>query len=210
MILGITGAFGCGKSATLTTFSARGWHTFDADRLCHELYAEPGGVLAREFAARWGERVLTQEGTVDRHRLGAIVFSDETELNFLTSKLYPELSRKLDDRIASCRESGEDGAFELPLLFETGWEDKFDRIAAIWSAPEIRHTRLREQRNFSEEEIHLREARQFSADAKLERADFGLINNDGLAELERQIDRLIQILHKYEHPRETTNFLHRP
>ena len=67
-------------------------------------------------------------------------------------------------------------------------------VAAVWAAPEIRHARLREQRKFSEDEIRLREARQLPADAKLERADFGVINNDGLAELELQIGRLVRLL----------------
>ena len=175
MILGVTGAFGCGKSAVLAAFAAHGWRTADADHLCHELYAEPEGPLARQFAARWGREVLT-------------------ELEFLTGTLYPELSRKLDGLIADCRRAGEDGAFELPLLYEAGYGDKFDRVAAVWAAPEIRHARLREQRKFSEDEIRLREARQLPADAKLERADFGVINNDGLAELELQIGRLVRLL----------------
>ena len=194
MILGVTGAFGCGKSAVLAAFAAHGWRTADADHLCHELYAEPEGPLARQFAARWGREVLTPEGAVDRRRLGAIVFADRTELEFLTGTLYPELSRKLDGLIADCRRAGVDGAFELPLLYEAGYGDKFDRVAAVWAAPEIRHTRLREQRKFSEDEIRLREARQLPADAKLERADFGVINNDGLAELELQICRLVRLL----------------
>lgn len=102
MILGVTGAFGCGKSAVLAAFAAHGWRTADADHLCHELYAEPEGPLARQFAARWGREVLTPEGAVDRRRLGAIVFADRTELEFLTGTLYPELSRKLDGLIADC------------------------------------------------------------------------------------------------------------
>ena len=120
MILGVTGAFGCGKSAVLAAFAAHGWRTADADHLCHELYAEPEGPLARQFAARWGREVLTPEGAVDRRRLGAIVFADRTELEFLTGTLYPELSRKLDVLIADCRRAGEDGWFELPLLYEGG------------------------------------------------------------------------------------------
>lgn len=64
MILGVTGAFGCGKSAVLAAFAAHGWRTADADHLCHELYAEPEGPLARQFAARWGREVLTPEGAV--------------------------------------------------------------------------------------------------------------------------------------------------
>ncbi len=194
MILGVTGAFGCGKSAVLAAFAARGWRTADADRICHELYADPEGEPARKFAARWGAEILTPEGAVDRRRLGEIVFSDKEELDYLTGVLYPELSRKLDELIAGCRRDGANGAFELPLLFEAGYEKKFDRIVAVWAAPAIRYARLRSQRNYSDEEIRRREVRQLMADVKMERADYALINNDGLQGLEMQLNRLIESL----------------
>lgn len=191
MILGVTGAFGCGKSAVLSAFSARGWRTVDADRICHEFYADPEGEAARKFAARWGAEILTPEGAVDRRRLGEIVFADQEELDFLTGVLYPELSRRLDELIAGCRREGANGVFELPLLFEAGYEKKFDRIVAVWAAPAIRYARLRSRRNYSDGEIRRREARQLSADVKMERADYALINNGGFRELELQLDRLI-------------------
>ena len=194
MILGITGAFGCGKSSVLAAFSARGWRTADAYTLCHELYAEPGGAMARKLAERCGNGILTEEGAVNRRRVGEIVFEDPGELEFLTELLYPELSRKLESLIGGCRREGADGAFEIPLLFEAGYEGKFDRVAAVWAAPEIRRARLREHRNFTDQEIRRREARQLFADAKLERADFALINNGDLRELELQVERLIPVL----------------
>jgi len=192
MILGVTGAFGCGKSAVLAAFAARGWRTADADRICHELYADPEGEPARKFAARWGTEILTPEGAVDRRKLSEIVFADKEELDYLTGVLYPELSLKLDELIVGCRRDGADGAFELPLLFEAGYEKKFDRIVAVWAAPAIRYERLRGQRNYSDEEIRRREVRQLMADVKMERADYAIINNDGFGELEMQLDRLIQ------------------
>ena len=194
MILGITGAFGCGKSAVLAAFAAHGWRTADADTLCHELYAEPGGAMARQLAERWGKRILTAEGAVDRRKVGEIVFEKPEELVFLTELLYPELERKLDTLIGDCRRDGADGAYELPLLYEAGYEGKFDCVAAVWAAPEIRRARLREHRNFTELEIRQREARQLFADAKLERADFALINNGELRELELQVEHLVATL----------------
>ncbi|MDR0933217.1 MAG: dephospho-CoA kinase [Victivallales bacterium] len=191
MILGITGAFGCGKSSVLAAFAARAWRTFDADLLCHELYAESGGVLAQKLAQRWGSDTLTATGAVDRRKVGKIVFENSAELEFLTGLIYPELSRKLDELIADCRQEHADGVFEIPLLYEVNYEKKFDCVAAIWAKANIRHDRLKAQRNFSDTEIRQREARQLSADAKLERASFALINNGGFHELELQVERLI-------------------
>lgn len=183
------------RAQCLRRLPPHGWRTADADHLCHELYAEPEGPLARQFAARWGREVLTPEGAVDRRRLGAIVFADRTELEFLTGTLYPELSRKLDR--ADCRlPGGPERTARLSFrscmkpatgINSTGWPRSGPRRKSG-------HARLREQRKFSEDEIRLREARQLPADAKLERADFGVINNDGLAELELQIGRLVRLL----------------
>lgn len=194
MILGVTGAFGCGKSSVLALFAAHGWRTADSDSLCHELYATPGGTIADRLAERWGEKILMANGAVDRRKVGGIVFENPKELEFLTELLYPELFRTIEELIRSCRRNGVDGAFEIPLLYETGYEGKFDRVVAVWAAPEIRHARLREHRNFTDLEIRWREARQLSADAKLERADFALINNGDTRELELQVNRLISAL----------------
>jgi len=135
MILGITGAFGCGKSSVLAVFSARGWRTADADRLCHELYAG-GSELAADLVKRWGAGILLPSGEVDRRRLASIVFEDQAELDALTALLYPRLAGRLDLFIDECRRDGTDAAIEIPLLYEAGLDEKFDAVAAVWSAPD--------------------------------------------------------------------------
>ena len=191
MILGITGAFGCGKSSVLAAFSARGWRTADADQICHGFYG-PGGPLAAALTARWGRGILLESGEADRRKLAALVFADPAELEALTAMVYPLLSERLDDFISDCRRDNANAAIEIPLLYEADLAEKFDAVAAVWSAPEIRRERLRRKWNFSDEEIHRREARQLAADLKLERADYGLINNGTPEELSQQIDLLLR------------------
>ncbi len=194
MILGITGSFGCGKSAVLSIFAARNWRTADADRICHELYDAPPPELTAALRGRWAERPFDTSGRIERSKLAGIVFADPVELEALTALVYPLLNRKLDDFIACCRRDDADAAIEIPLLYETGFENKFDRTVAVWAAPELRRRRLCERRHFTPENIADRERRQLAPDLKLERADAGLINNGTRAELERQIDRLINQL----------------
>ncbi len=190
MILGITGAFGCGKSSVLAVFAARNWRTADADRICHKFYAADG-PLAGKLAERWGKAILLGSGEVDRGKLAAIVFADSAELDALIAMVYPLLADELDRLIGECRRDSIDAAIEIPLLYEADLAGKFDAVAAVWSAPEIRRERLRRKRNFDDAEIRRREARQLAADLKLERADYGLINNGPAEELERQINLLI-------------------
>ena len=191
MILGITGAIGCGKSAALTAFAAHNWRTADADQLCHELYADPDSEPVRAMARRWGRGILTQDGTPDRRKIAQIVFADPDELAQLTAMLYPALQRKIFDLTAQWRAEKTNGALEIPLLYEAGISFGVDHVAVLWATAEIRHARLRQYRNFTDSEIRLREARQLDPDEKLERADFALINNGPREELELQICELI-------------------
>ena len=109
------------------------------------------------------------------------------ELKKLTGLLYPELDRRLDEQIRMCREKNINGAFEIPLLFEKDYTNRFDAVLSVWGASEVRHGRLKNMRNFSDEEISRRESQQMPSDEKLERADFALINNGSRELLHKQI-----------------------
>ncbi len=196
MILGLTGAIGGGKSTALSAFAAAGAEVHDADRLCHEFYRDPDSELVRELANRWGNRIFTATGEVDRSRIGEIVFADQSELDFLTGLIYPELERRMTAAIAAARRRPENmTVWEVPLLFELGWERVFDATVGIWTEPALRHARLR-TRGLAAEEILRREARQWPAERKLERADYALINNGSAAYLQMQCVELLKILNR--------------
>ena len=192
MILGITGAIGCGKSTACGHFVQRGWRLFDADRSCHALYAHIDSPLSKEICRKWGRECFASDGSVDRKVLAAKVFASEKELKELTAMLYPALFAEMESCIARARREKVNMLCEVPLLFECGSCKYFDRTAVIWCTRELRHERLRKFRNFTEEEIIAREARQWPADKKLEAADTAFINNGGPEFLYRQIDDFIK------------------
>ena len=192
MILGLTGAIGCGKSTACACFHRLGWALFDADRACHELYADPASPLCAAVRERWGGGCFTAEGTIDRKALAERVFSSEEELGKLTSMLYPALFGRMEREIAAARREKKNMLCEVPLLFECGCEKYFDMTASVWSTPEIRHERLRKFRGFTSGEIARREAKQWSAERKLEAADTAFINNGDPGFLYRQIDVFIK------------------
>lgn len=187
MILGITGSIGAGKSTVREEFSALGWRFFDADSICHDIYASPEGEFFTGITSFFGTDIVSPEGTIDRKKLAAKVFGQPENLQKLTSLLYPELDRRLDEAIASCRTQNVHGAFEIPLLYEKDYQTKFDAVLTVWSASEIRHKRLIGKRNFTKEDILRREKEQLPADKKLDRADFALINNGSRELLRKQI-----------------------
>lgn len=192
MILGLTGAIGCGKSTACSCFVKRNWRLFDADKCCHELYADTRGVFCRKIRETWGDGCFAADGKIDRKALAQQVFASEKELEKLTAMLYPELFGRMASEIAAARAEKADLLCEVPLLFECGTEKYFDRTAVVWCNKEIRHKRLCLYRNFTPEEIGAREARQWSAEKKLEAADIAFINNGGPEFLDRQIDEFIK------------------
>ena len=187
MILGITGSFGAGKSTVREEFSALGWHFFDADKVCHDIYSSRDGEFFTRIVDIWESDIIAPDGSIDRKKLAGKVFGKPDELAKLTALLYPELDRRLEEQIIFCREKNINGAFEIPLLFEKNYTNRFDAVLSVWGASEIRHERLKTMRHFSDEEISRRESQQMPSDEKLERADFALINNGSRELLHKQI-----------------------
>ena len=148
MILGLTGAIGCGKSTACNYFVKRGWRLFDADRCCHDLYADTDGIFCRKIRETWGDECFGSDGKIDRKALAQKVFASEKELGKLTSMLYPELFGQMESEIRKAKEAGENLLCEVPLLFECATEKYFDRTAVVWCNREIRHKRLCLFRNF--------------------------------------------------------------
>ena len=193
MILGVTGSIGCGKSTVLGLFAAAKWRTIDADSVCRHLYDDPAGEFAAACREHWGDAFFT-DGAFDRAKIAAVVFRDPEALRRLTGLIYPHLERKLDEFIAAARRDGVNAAVEVPLLYESGMEKRFEAVLTVWAPEALRHERLRKFRHFDEAEIRRREARQMAADEKLERADYALINSGSAADLEAQFKSLLSRL----------------
>ena len=190
--IGLTGAAGCGKSTVLKIFQELGWKTVDADAVCASLHVDPGSGIHPLLRERWGDHVITADGTTDKRAVAAIVFADEVERKWLEQIIHPFIGRKLEEQLA--HSFPEDRVIlEIPLLFECGWEKLTDRTIAVWSPPGEQMKRLLE-RGWSREHAEYRIRSQFSADRKLELADYGIINDSGMDTLRRQCEELNRCL----------------
>ena len=143
----ITGGIGAGKSEALAAFARCGAAVSSSDEIVHRLLREDEQVKAA-LRERWGERVFGVDGTPDRRAIGEIVFESRDELAWLEALLHPrvaaeylrwrdELSR-LDDPPRVC-------ATEVPLLYETGAESRFDAVVVITAPEEVRRGRAGER-----------------------------------------------------------------
>lgn len=185
---GLTGAVAAGKSEALAALERLGAATLSSDAVVHELLASER--VRDLLVARWGEEVAPG-GTVDRSRVGELVFSRPEELEWLEATLHPLVG----ERILAWREALPEGTrlavVEVPLLFETGMERHFDVTIAVVAPDEVRADRAG-MRGTSELEGRAR--RQLSQAEKASRADYVVRNDRGIAELEAELERIVRDL----------------
>ncbi|NGO69583.1 dephospho-CoA kinase [Streptomyces boncukensis] len=183
--VGLTGGIGAGKSEVSRLFAAYGAVIVDADRIAREV-VEPGTRGLAAVVAEFGEEVLAPDGTLDRPKLGALVFSDTDRLAALNAIVHPlvgERSAELE------RQAGEDAVVvhDVPLLAENGLGPLYDVVVVVDASPQTRLDRLVRLRGMEEGEARARMAAQATPEERRAVADI-VIDNDGpLEALEPQV-----------------------
>jgi dephospho-CoA kinase len=188
LTIGLTGGIAAGKSTALAAFERLGAATISSDEVVHELLeSEP---LLGRLTERWGDDVAP-DGTIDRARVGEIVFADPEQLAWLESQVHPLVGERIGAFLGSLPEGTELAVVEVPLLFESGMEGVFDTSVAVVTSDEVRSARA-EARGHAL--VGEREARQLDQGEKAERAEH-VIENDGTPEdLERALSALVEKL----------------
>lgn len=190
-VIGLTGGIGCGKSLAAQYFAELGALVIDADQLARSAI-ERGSQGFDEVVSFFGDSILTN-GEIDRRALGELIFKDSEAKKRLESIVHPFVRREFEEAVASLK-SDETLIYEIPLLVETGTQDRFDLVVTVESSLENRISRLR-QRGMHISEIEGRIASQATREQRIEVADF-LIENDGSEdELLRQVENIWDSLH---------------
>src|SRR5580704_12682884 len=168
----LTGGIATGKSHVLERLRRRGVPCLDADALAHGVEAA-GTEATQAIAARFGPGVLAPDGSVDRTKLGPIVFADRAARRDLEGIVHPGVYRAIAAGLRAFELTGSPGlaVVDIPLLDETGHAAAFDAVIATVCPPEVQLARLVE-RGMSEAEARQRLAAQLPADEKAARATF--------------------------------------
>jgi len=177
LAVAITGGIGAGKSAALEAFARHGAATRSSDEIVHGLLRDDPDVR-RAVVERFGTDVIGPDG-VDRAAVARVVFNDPHELDWLEELLHPRVVQEHDawrEELARTENPPAVTVTEVPLLYETGGEKRFDAVVVITASPEVRAQRrpiadTREQRLLSEEE-------------KVRLADYSYVNEGTLEELD--------------------------
>lgn len=186
--VGLTGGIGAGKSEVSRLLVSYGAVLIDADKIAREV-VEPGTPGLAAVVEAFGEDVLAADGTLDRPKLGSIVFADAARLATLNAIVHPLVGAR------SAELEGGAGAdavviHDVPLLTENGLAPLYDLVVVVDASPETQLDRLVRLRGMTEDEARARMAAQASREQRLAIADL-VIDNDGpLEALEPQVRKI--------------------
>ncbi|WP_326752107.1 dephospho-CoA kinase [Streptomyces hirsutus] len=185
LTVGLTGGIGAGKSEVSRLLVECGAVLIDADRIAREVVA-PGTPGLTAVVEAFGEEILTEDGSLDRPRLGAIVFADKERLALLNSIVHPLVgarSRELEEAAA------EDAVVvhDVPLLTENGLASLYDLVIVVDASTETQLERLVGRRGMSEEDARARMAAQATREQRRKIADIVIDNDVSLDELTRRV-----------------------
>ena len=189
-IYGLTGGVGMGKSAAAKLIEEMGVPVVDSDVLAREVVA-PGEWALAEIAEQFGAEFLAGDGRLDREKMAAEVFGNETAMEKLEAIIHPRVRERWKKGIAEWRvQETPVGVVVIPLLFEVGVGDEFDEVLCVACSANTQRERLR-QRGWDEEQIAGRIAAQMGIAEKIELADHVLWNEGRIELLRDQITRIL-------------------
>jgi dephospho-CoA kinase len=195
--VGLTGSIATGKSFVSGVLAGLGCHVVDADELARRV-VEPGtrglGAVVEEF----GAEVLGADGTLDRARLGALVFGDARRRERLNSILHPLIIAEQDAVLRRWEEEDPRGVavVDAALLIESGGYRRFDKLVVVHCRPEEQLERLMRRNSLSREEAERRVAAQIPQEEKLRYADFSIDTSGSFEETRARTEEVFRALRR--------------
>lgn len=194
-IYGLTGGIAAGKSTVLQMFVDHGFEVFDADSVAREVVV-PGSVGLTQITEQFGQQILLADGTLDRSKLGSIVFGHPDQLQKLNNITRPLIKKRILKTVSTVKKSSKStiAIFEIQLLFEGDYAQYFDGVISLYVKPDVQLQRLMKRNNLTKKVALERINSQMSMDQKKRLADFVIDNSGDLKQLENEFDRLISQL----------------
>lgn len=181
MKVAVTGGIGAGKSEFMRAVKELGIRTYSADEINAELLRDKGYIekLSEAFP------LAVKDGKVDKSVLREEVFSDEKKRKTLNALAHPEIRRKIEEITG-------DAVIEVPLLFESGMTDLFDRVIVVTAGEDVRISRIVSTRNISKDLAKNIIKNQTTDDERIKRADYVAINDGTRKDLYEQAKNIIK------------------
>ena len=187
LTIGLTGGIGSGKSTAAKILAEFGAPIIDADKVAHTTYA-PDGAAYDAVIAAFGAEIVAVDRTIDRKKLGAIVFGNPERLNKLTSIVWPATFKSIRAQLDGLRASGEKMpvVVEAAILIEASWQPLCDEIWLVRASRQAVIDRIERQRGLKPAETEARIRAQLSDDERAKHASL-VIDNDGSLDTLREV-----------------------
>ena len=187
-ILGLTGGIATGKSTVSRYFFEKGYAVVDADVVARRV-VEPGTEGLANIVAQFGTEIIQTDGTLNREKLGAMIFADAEKRETLNNLLSAQIRRAIMADTATLVNANQPLiVLDIPLLYEAGYETHCDAVMVVYTTEEVQRKRLMGRNNLSEEEALNRIASQEPIEAKKNRADIVIDNNGTLNDTYEQVE----------------------
>jgi dephospho-CoA kinase len=171
--VGLTGSIAVGKSFVVSVFAELGCVTFDADRIAHGVM-EPGQAAYEDIVREFGRGVLADDATIDRAKMGAIVFADAERRNRLNQIVHPRVIEEQNRLLEEVRAKDPKAIaiIDAALMIESGGYKRFDKLIVVFCDREKQVERLMRRNQLTREDAERRIAAQMSSDEKRRYADY--------------------------------------
>ena len=191
LTIGLTGGIGSGKSTVSKFLAELGAPIIDADKVGHAIYA-PDGPAYPDMIAAFGEGILAPDGTIDRKKLGPIVFADPAALKRLNSIVHPKMFARMREMVDAMRTGGERKpiVIEAAILIEANWQPLFNEIWLVVASRERVIERVERDRGLKPEQTEARIKAQLSDDDRRKYATTVVTNNGTIDELRTKVGDL--------------------
>jgi dephospho-CoA kinase len=192
IVVGLTGNYGMGKSTVSKMFSEHGAVTMDSDAIVGELLNEP--EVIDEIIKAFGEDIV-RDNSINRKMLADIVFGSPPLRISLENILHPRVFSKIEQRLSELLLTGSGVlvVIEVPLLYERGYQNRFDRIITVYTPEETALQNLL-RKGVTEDDALKRLKNQFPIAMKISRSDYSIDNSHGLNDTREQVARIYREL----------------
>ncbi|MGE7688183.1 dephospho-CoA kinase [Lysinibacillus sp. NPDC097214] len=191
MIIGLTGSIASGKSTVVKMMTALGLPIVDADIVARDV-VEPGTETLKLIAENFGQDILLEDGSLNRVKLGDIIFHEPVKRKMLNDIMHPAIRKEMLRQRDAYIEAGEKHVvMDIPLLFESKLQHFVERIIVVSVSEEVQLRRLMERNNLSKEDALARMHSQLPMSVKEKGAHAVIYNNENLEQTEQQLKKIL-------------------
>jgi len=200
LIVALTGGIATGKSIIAKSLEDLGCYVHYADQIAHQ-FMEPERPTWKKIVSHFGSGILNSDKTINRQKLGALVFADEKKRNFLNQLIHPLVLEEKKKIIDKLEKDSHYKIFvsEAALTIESGFADFFDKIIVVFCREEIQIKRLMERDNINREDALKKIGSQMPSEEKLKRADYVIDSSGSVQNTVEQTEKVfLSLMFDYE------------